>query len=138
MDAPLSVFLLATDHCLLLPMDDRLLSEFLAEAEELVEELYADVALLRARRADGRARRELVGRLFRHVHTFKGTASAAGLEAAGSLAHEFETLLDAVRLGRRSADEAVLDAFEEAVGALGESISAAARGEETRESGALF
>jgi two-component system chemotaxis sensor kinase CheA len=118
-------------------MDDRLLSEFLSEAEDLVEELYADVAHLRARRADGRARRELVGRLFRHVHTFKGTASAAGLEAAGALAHEFETLLDAVRLGRATADDAVLDAFEETVGALAESIGAAARGEGAAETGPL-
>src|SRR3954469_5029218 len=106
-------------------MDDRLLSEFLAEAEELVEELYADVAALRARRSEGRARRELVGRLFRHVHTFKGTASVAGLDAAAALAHEFETLLDAVGLGRAKADDAVLDAFEEAVGALAECIGAA-------------
>src|SRR5215218_10987048 len=109
-------------------MDDQLLSEFLAEAGELVEGLYADVAALRARRGEGRARRELVGRLFRHVHTFKGTAAAAGLEAAGVLAHEFETLLDAVRLGRASADEAVLDAFDDAAAALGESVGAASRG----------
>jgi two-component system chemotaxis sensor kinase CheA len=119
-------------------MDDRLLSEFLAEAEDLVEELYADVAALRARRSEGRARRELVGRLFRHVHTFKGTASVAGLDTATALAHEFETLLDAVRLGRASADEPVLDAFEEAVGALAESIGAAARGEGAGETGTLI
>jgi two-component system chemotaxis sensor kinase CheA len=118
-------------------MDDRLLSEFLSEAEDLIEELYADVAALRARRAEGRARRELVGRLFRHVHTFKGTASAAGLESAGALAHEFETLLDAVRLGRAAADDAVLDAFEETVGALADSIGATARGEVVEETGPL-
>ena len=118
-------------------MDDRLLSEFLAEAEDLVEELYADVAALRARRSEGRARRELVGSLFRRVHTFKGATSAAGLESASALAHEFETLLDAVRLGRASADETALDAFEETVGALAESIGAAARGEGAREAGAL-
>lgn len=118
-------------------MDDRLLSEFLAEAEELLEELYADVALLRARRGEGRARRELVGRLFRHVHTFKGTAAAAGLEGAAVLAHEFETLLDAVRLGRASADEAVLDAFEDGTAALGLELAAASRGEGVRETGAL-
>ena len=119
-------------------MDDRLLSEFLAEAEDLVEELYADVAALRARRSEGRVRRELVGRLFRHVHTFKGTASVAGLDTAAALAHEFETLLDAVRLGRASADEPVLDAFEEAVGALAESIGAAARGEGAGETSTLI
>jgi two-component system, chemotaxis family, sensor kinase CheA len=110
-------------------MDDRLLSEFLAEAEDLFEQLYADVTALRARRAEGRARRELVGRIFRHVHTFKGTASAAGLDAAGALAHEFETLLDAARLGRVFVDEPLLDAFEDAIGALAEQLDAASRGE---------
>lgn len=118
-------------------MDDRLLSEFLAETQELVEELYADVAALRARRAEGRARRELVGRLFRHVHTFKGTAAAAGLEAAAALAHEFETLLDAARFGRVSADETVIDAFEDAASALGSEIAAASSGEAARATAAL-
>jgi two-component system, chemotaxis family, sensor kinase CheA len=130
-------FLPATDYRLQLFMDDRLLSEFLSEAEDLVEELYADVETLRARRSEGRARRELVGRLFRHVHTFKGTASAAGLDAAGSLAHEFETLLDSVRLGREALSDAVLDAFEDAAAALAEELGASARGEASAETGAL-
>jgi two-component system chemotaxis sensor kinase CheA len=86
-------------------MDDELLSEFLAEAEDLIELLYADIASLRARGAEGRARRALVGRIFRHVHTIKGSASAAGLEATGGLAHEFETLLDGVRMGHRRGPE---------------------------------
>ena len=71
-------------------MDDQLLSEFLAEAEGIIEALHGDLASLRARRGEGRARRELVGRIFRQVHTVKGTASSAGLEATGRLAHEFE------------------------------------------------
>src|ERR1043166_9329266 len=84
-------------------MDDQLLNEFLAEAEEIIEGLHADLASLRARRGEGRARRELVGRIFRQVHTVKGTASSAGLEAASRLAHEFESLLDALRLCRGGA-----------------------------------
>lgn len=111
-------------------MDERLLREFLAEAEELIEELYGDVAELRERRGEGPARRELVARTFRHVHTVKGTAAAAGLDAAGRVAHEFESLLDAVRRGDAPLDEEALDACEEAVGALAESLDAAARGEE--------
>jgi two-component system, chemotaxis family, sensor kinase CheA len=111
-------------------MDERLLKEFLAEAEDLIEELYGDVAELRERRGEGPARRELVARIFRHVHTLKGTAAAAGLDAAGRIAHEFESLLDAVRRGGVSLDEEALDACEEAVGALAESLDAAARGEE--------
>src|ERR1043166_917427 len=71
-------------------MDDQLLNEFLAGAEEIIEGLHADLASLRARRGEGRARRELVGRIFRQVHTVKGTASSAGLEAASRLAHAFE------------------------------------------------
>src|SRR5215212_7317212 len=111
-------------------MDERLLREFLAEAEELIEELYGDVAELRERRGEGPARRELVARTFRHAHTVKGTAAAAGLDAAGRVAHEFESLLDAVRRGGAPLDEAALDACEEAVGALAEGLDAAARGAE--------
>ncbi|HEX8293759.1 MAG TPA: Hpt domain-containing protein, partial [Pyrinomonadaceae bacterium] len=109
-------------------MDERLLREFLAEAEDLIEGLYGDVAELRERRGEGPARRELVARTFRHVHTVKGTAAAAGLDAAGRVAHEFESLLDAVRRGRAPLDEDALDACEEAVGALAEGLDAAARG----------
>lgn len=111
-------------------MDERLLREFLAEAEDLIEELYGDVAELRARRDEGPARRELVARTFRHVHTMKGTAAAAGLDPAGRVAHEFESLLDAVRRGGAPLDEEALDACEEAVGALAESLDAASRGAE--------
>lgn len=110
-------------------MDERLLREFLAEAEDLIEELYGDVAELRERRGEGPARRELVARTFRHVHTVKGTAAAAGLDAVGRIAHEFESLLDAVRRGRAPLNEESLDACEEAVGALAESLDASARGE---------
>jgi two-component system chemotaxis sensor kinase CheA len=109
-------------------MDDQLLREFLAEAEDLIEALYTDLAALRARRGEGRARRELVGRIFRHVHTIKGAAAAAGLESASQLAHDFETLLDAVRLGRVAVEEPVLEAFEAALGAVSSNLSAAARG----------
>jgi len=110
-------------------MDDQLLSEFLAEADYLIEELYGDVASLRERRGEGRARRALVARIFRRVHTIKGSASAAGLEATGALAHEFESLLDAVRAGRAVVDDEVLAAFDEAVGAVAATLSAVARGE---------
>ncbi|MDT7689215.1 MAG: two-component system, chemotaxis family, sensor kinase CheA [Acidobacteriota bacterium] len=108
-------------------MDDRLLKEFLADAEDLVEELYSDVAALRERR--GPERRELIARVFRRIHTIKGTASAVELDATGEIAHEFESLLDAVRSGRAPLDDESLDACEDAVGAVAESLGAAVRGE---------
>jgi len=111
-------------------MDEQLLREFLAEAEELIGELYAGVEALRARRGEGRARRELLAGVFRHAHTVKGSAAAAGLAGVCEVAHEFESLLDAVRLGRAALDDAALDAFEEAVGAVDEALRAAAAGRE--------
>ena len=81
-------------------MDDQLLREFLAEAEDLIEVLAGDIQALRTRRQEGRARSELIARIFRHVHTIKGSAAAVGLNSMAELAHEFENLLEGVRLGR--------------------------------------
>ncbi len=105
---------------------DQLLREFLGEAEELIEVLNGDLEALRARRGDGRARRELVARIFRHVHTLKGSSASVELEAVAEVAHEFETLLDGVRLGRVSVDDAVLDTFEDGASALSQMLRAAA------------
>jgi two-component system chemotaxis sensor kinase CheA len=110
-------------------MDEQLLREFLAEAEDLIEVLAGDTQALRARRSEGRARRELVARIFRHVHTIKGSAAAVGLTVMAELAHEFENLLEGVRLGRIAVDDSVLDAFDEAASALEQTLSAAVRGD---------
>ncbi|MDX6694207.1 MAG: two-component system, chemotaxis family, sensor kinase CheA [Blastocatellia bacterium] len=108
---------------------DELLREFLAEAEELIETLFRDIRQLGEKRDEGRARRELTNRIFRYAHTLKGTAAAAGLDVASQLAHEFETLLDAVRLGQVNINEPVLVAFEDAAHALSQTLGAAARNE---------
>ena len=81
-------------------MDDHVLREFLAEAEDLLEILFGDLQALRVRHREGRARRELVGRIFRHIHTLKGSSATVELKTVTELAHEFESLLDGVRLGR--------------------------------------
>lgn len=109
-------------------MDAQLLREFLAEAEDLIEVLIGDTQTLRARRGEGRARRELIGRIFRHVHTIKGSAAAAGLDFVAEIAHEFESLLDQIRLGRTSVDDAALDVFDDATNAIAQSLNAAAGG----------
>lgn len=111
---------------------DQLLREFLAEAEDLIEALFRDIQALRGKRTEGRARRELTGRIFRSVHTLKGTAAAAGLDVLSQIAHEFETLLDAVRMGRVSVDESVLGGLDDAAHALSQTLDAAARGETPR------
>ncbi len=110
-------------------MDAQLLREFLAEAEDLIEVLIGDTQTLRARRGEGRARRELIGRIFRHVHTIKGSAAAAGLDVVAEIAHEFESLLDQMRLGQTSVDDAALDVFDDATNAIAQSLNAVASGD---------
>lgn len=111
---------------------DQLLREFLDDAEELIETLFTDIQRLREKHTQGRARRELTARIFRHVHTLKGTAAAAGLDAASRIAHEFETLLDGVRQGRVNVSDSVLNAFDDAAHALTQMLDGAARGETTQ------
>ena len=105
-------------------MDDHVLREFLAEAEDLLEILFGDLQALRVRHREGRARRELVGRIFRHIHTLKGSSATVELKTVTELAHEFESLLDGVRLGRVSIDERVMDAFDSTASAISQSSKA--------------
>jgi two-component system chemotaxis sensor kinase CheA len=113
---------------------DQTQPEFLLEIEELVEQLFADLDELRAADNDGRAtcqgreERQLVDRIFRRVHSVKGSAASCGLEVVGQIAHEFENLLVEVRAGRVLVDDTVVDTFESATEALSESLSLAASG----------
>ncbi len=106
-------------------------SQFVADATEIVDRLYADLQQLRSLRAQGRHRRELASRIFRHVHTLKGSAASIGFPSVTQLAHEFESVLDAVRLGRLAIDDAVLKLFEDTADAIAESIASSGRGDES-------
>ena len=107
---------------------DQNRSEFLIEIEELIEKVFADLDQLRDQTAPQHDRRQAIDQLFRHVHSIKGLSAAIGLEAVVQLAHEFETLLDALRLGRVTVSERVLQVSEDAVEALAESLELAASG----------
>jgi two-component system chemotaxis sensor kinase CheA len=110
-------------------MEEQFLIEFLSEADELIETLLDDINLLRERRSEGRTRRELIARIYRRVHTIKGTASSADLLVASQIAHEMETVLDRVRFGRVAPNDTVLDAIEDGAIAIAASLGAAERGE---------
>ncbi|HEX6188498.1 MAG TPA: ATP-binding protein [Pyrinomonadaceae bacterium] len=110
---------------------DSTLNQFIADAKDIVDRLYADLQQLRSLRAQGRHRRELASRIFRHVHTLKGSAGSVGLKNVSQLAHEFEGVLDAVRLGRITIDDAVLNLFEDTADVLAESIANSGRGDES-------
>jgi two-component system chemotaxis sensor kinase CheA len=97
-------------------------SQFIADARELIEKLYNDLEQLRGARSQGRQRRELAARIFRRVHTLKGSAGSLGLKAVSQIAHDFEGVLDGVRLGRVEITDAVLDAFEDGADAIARAL----------------
>jgi two-component system chemotaxis sensor kinase CheA len=103
---------------------DQEQGQFIADAREIVERLNRDLEQLRAVRGRGPHRRELAARIFRHVHTLKGSAGSLGLPNVSRVAHEFEGVLDGVRLGRVEISDEVLDAFEDASGAIARALAA--------------
>ncbi len=107
---------------------DQSQRQFLAETEDLIEQIFVDLDELRERGNDRRARRELVDRIFRRIHRIKGSAASLGLEGLSEIAHEFESLLSAVRTGRVGVDNDVLDTCESAAIALFESLHLASSG----------
>ncbi len=107
---------------------DHSQNEFLIEIEELVEQIFLDVDGLRNDVSDGKHRREQIDRIFRHVHSVKGSAASCGLEVVSQIAHEFENLLDEIRSGRVAIDDSITEVCESATEALQESLSLAASG----------
>src|SRR6267142_1083746 len=95
---------------------------FIADAREIVEKLYHDLEQLRSARSHGRQRRVLAARIFRRVHTLKGSAGSLGLKSVSRIAHDFEGVLDGVRLGRVEITDLVLDAFEDGTDAIARAL----------------
>src|SRR4030095_3291139 len=112
--------------------DKALLSDYLSESEELLESLLADLDNL-ASRGDGSPDTNLVNRAFRTVHSLKGLSGMMGLAEVQSLAHDFEDILDDLRLGQLSLNERTSSALQEAGAGLAALVGGAARGNATDE-----
>src|SRR5688500_5181596 len=104
----------------------------------MVEQTALDLDELRAPTRRGRPPRKLIDTIFRRVHTVKGSAATFGLTSVSQVAHEFETLLAAIREGTVEVDSDVLDLSEAATDALSESLSLAAAGNSETSHQKLF
>ena len=88
---------------------DDLTKEFIAESLESLARADACLTELEASPQDA----ELLGEIFRCVHTIKGTTGFLGLPRLETLAHAGEHLLGALRAGRLVANESIVDALLE-------------------------
>jgi two-component system chemotaxis sensor kinase CheA len=75
--------------------------------------------------------REQVDKIFRAVHTIKGSARLLGFETIGRLAHTMEHLLSIVRDGQRTLDSSLATDLLKSGDAIAELANAAISGEQT-------
>src|SRR5579863_2477930 len=96
-----------------LSQDPSLLQDFLAECEELLQGMDQDMVTLESSPQDS----DLLNRIFRAMHTIKGTSSFLGFEPVVRLSHRAEDVLNAVRRGdvklRRRTMDALLAARDQ-------------------------
>jgi two-component system chemotaxis sensor kinase CheA len=105
--------------------DKALLKDYLSEAEELLDSLLADLDSLASSR--GAADTNVINRAFRTVHSLKGLSGMMGLAEVQSLAHDFEDILDDLRLGQLALTEQTSVALQEAGAGLAALVGGAAR-----------
>lgn len=74
----------------------RMRSAFQSEAVDLLAELDASLLQLEAEPANG----ELINRVFRAIHTLKGSGAMAGFERLSHFAHRVEEVFNAAREGK--------------------------------------
>lgn len=93
---------------------NEILEEFFAEADENLDTLEQDLIKLEALADDagnGETDQETVDRIFRMLHTLKGSAGFLGFENIAGLAHAGENLLDGVRDAKVTVSKPVMDAL---------------------------
>jgi two-component system chemotaxis sensor kinase CheA len=87
--------------------DPELLAEFVSESLNGLRDTEQDLLSLEG---DGEVDVELVNRIFRAVHSIKGSASFMGLDNLVKVAHRGETLLDMLRSGKARPTSEITDA----------------------------
>jgi two-component system chemotaxis sensor kinase CheA len=91
-------------------MDD-LIADFLAEAEEGLEQIDNDLLTLESDPNDA----EVVGSIFRIMHTIKGTCGFLGLPKLEKVAHVAENVMDKIRNRELNANEQIVTVVFEAI-----------------------
>lgn len=103
-------------------MEPSLLDEFVNESKEHLTNAEAD--FLQCERQGCVADAALINRIFRAVHTIKGSAGFLGLVRIGELAHRMETLMAMVRDGAMSLSPSSVGVLLDGVDRLGTMLSA--------------
>ena len=95
--------------------DEALVKEFLVESEELLQRMDQDMVALESTPKDA----ELLNRIFRALHTIKGTSGFLGFDPVVRLSHRAEDVLNLLRRGDIEGSRRMMDALLNARDQLG-------------------
>lgn len=103
---------------------DKEVMDFLAEAEEIVDQLVTELGEIADSYERNEVNPEQVNSIFRAAHSLKGISGMFGYRDVSELSHNLESLLENLRLGRITLDEPVLNVLFETSELLNQLIRA--------------
>jgi two-component system chemotaxis sensor kinase CheA len=103
--------------------NDDIIQEFLAETRENMDQMERDLVVWEKQPGD----KETLDRIFRAVHTLKGTCGFLGFSKLEGLSHHAENLLSHIREGRRRADPRVVTVLLQVLDSVRRHLSAIER-----------
>ena len=112
-------------------MNDTLgkaVKDFLAEAEEIIDQLSLDLVNLGECAETGECNPDLINSIFRGAHSLKGLAGMFGFTDIADLSHNLENLLDSLRLGKVLLNQQVLSVLFDSMDLLGSMVQHAGTG----------
>ncbi|NMC75481.1 MAG: chemotaxis protein CheA [Geobacteraceae bacterium] len=98
---------------------DTATRDFLAEAEDILEQMSVDLLALGDASDKDEYNPETINSIFRSAHSLKGLAGMFGFSEIAGLAHTLESLLDCLRLGKIPLDGPTMAVLFDSLEALG-------------------
>ncbi|MDD2541137.1 MAG: Hpt domain-containing protein, partial [Desulfuromonadaceae bacterium] len=109
----------------------KAVQDFLAEAEEIIEQLGSELADLSDMVESGELNPEVLNSIFRGAHSLKGLAGMFSFSGIAELAHNMENLLDWLRLGKLNLSQQLMSVLFNAHELLGTLVRSLDSGEES-------
>lgn len=106
----------------------KAIQDFLAEAEEIVEQLGSELADLSDMAESGELNPDVLNSIFRGAHSLKGLAGMFNFDGIAELAHNMENLLDWLRLGKLPLSQRLVAVLFDAHGLLNNLVRILASG----------
>jgi two-component system chemotaxis sensor kinase CheA len=107
----------------------KAVQDFLAEAEEIVEQLGTELADLADMAESGELNPDVLNSIFRGAHSLKGLAGMFNFGDVAELAHNMENLLDWLRLGKLNITQNLMTVLFDAHELLSNLVRVLASGE---------